>query len=78
MKDIKPQLMLHKTEIINKEETKAEKFKGTWEKLFMISPEENMQFDKLNEGRVDVFINENRVIITSYTTSDLSRLSNDD
>lgn len=57
MKNIKPPYMLHNTEIINKEETKAEFFKGTWDKLFMISPEENIQFDNVNEGRVDVFIN---------------------
>ena len=53
---------------------KEQLFRSTWEEVFQITPEENQQFDRINEELVNNFINANRHRLQPYETADLERL----
>ena len=59
---------------IYKEEEKEPIFRNIWETVFQISPQENLQFDPVNEHTVNNYLRDNPQQCTHFTTSDITRL----
>lgn len=51
-------------------------FRRQWRKVFVITDEENEDFDAENEERVQNYLQDNIDILTPYHTIDLARLNN--
>ena len=69
-----PYLKNENNEKVWKNDKKEELFRKRWEKIFMISDEENQDFDLENERRVLEYLAENDERTKPYARTDLSRL----
>ena len=69
-----PYLINEQNEKVYDTHDKLELHKNYWQSIFRINPEENRNYDLNHERIILQAINDNRIRIQSYETSDLSRL----
>ena len=72
-----PYLLHNNTKIYDTKE-KETIFRNIWEKIFTITPEENIQFDQDHETEINRIITNNLDNINPYTNSDTNRLRNEE
>ena len=66
--------IIHNRQRIYSDEGKEAVFRELWRNIFSITPEENRQFDRINEQLVNNFVEEHREDITPFQFVDLTRL----